>query len=39
MSFKLDTELFSDMMDQNSEFIPVLTIEDERLGQDEEVPE
>ncbi len=39
MSFKLDTELFSDMMDPNGDFIPVLTIEDERLGQDEEVPE
>ena len=39
MSIKIDTELFSDMMDQNAEFIPVLTIEDERLGQDEEVPE
>ena len=26
-------------MDPNGDFIPVLTIEDERLGQDEEVPE
>ena len=39
MSLELDKELFSELMDQNAEFIPVLTIEDERLGQDEEVPE
>ena len=39
MSIKLDTELFSDMMDSNPEFIPVLTIEEGRLSQEEEVPE
>ena len=39
MSYKVEPELFSDMMDPNGEFIPVLTIEDDRLGQDEEVPE
>ena len=39
MSYKVEPELFSDMVDSNAEFIPVLTIEDERLGQDEEVPE
>ena len=39
MSYKIDTDFFSEMMAPNSEFIPVLTIEDERLGQDEEVPE
>lgn len=38
MSYKVETELFSDMMDSESEFIPVLTIEG-RLGPDEEVPE
>ena len=39
MSYKVEPEFFSDMVDSNAEFIPVLTIEDERLGQDEEVPE
>ena len=38
MSYKINPELFSDMMDSDSEFIPVLTIEGQ-LGQDEEVPE
>ena len=38
MSYKVEPELFSDMMDSESEFIPVLTIEGQ-LGQDEEVPE
>ena len=38
MSYKVETELFSNMMDSESEFIPVLTIEGQ-LGQDEEVPE
>ena len=33
-----DDFMMSDMMEHNSEFIPVLTIEDERLGMDEEVP-
>ncbi|MBQ3738409.1 MAG: endopeptidase La [Bacteroidales bacterium] len=35
---KLD-EMLLDALDSNSEFIPVLTIEDDRLGQDEGVPE
>ena len=39
MSFKHDNLLFSDMIDSNSEFIPVMTIEDERIGLDEEVPD
>lgn len=39
MSYKVEPELFSDMVDSNAEFIPVLTIEDGRLVQDEEVPE
>ena len=38
MSYKVEPELFSDMMDSDAEFIPVLTIEG-RLGPDEEVPE
>ena len=38
MSYKVEPELFSDMMDSDAEFIPVLTIEGQ-LGQDEEVPE
>ena len=38
MSYKVEPELFSDMMDPEGEFIPVLTIEG-HLGQDEEVPE
>jgi ATP-dependent Lon protease len=38
MSYKVEPELFSNMMDSESEFIPVLTIEGQ-LGQDEEVPE
>ena len=39
MSYKVEPELFSDMMDSNPEFIPVLTIEEGRLSQEEEVPE
>ena len=39
MSIKIDQELLSDIIDSNPEYIPVLTIEDERLGRDEEVPE
>ena len=39
MSYKVETELFSDMMDSNAEFIPVLTIEEGHVAQDEEVPE
>ena len=39
MSFKLDKDLFSEMMDSDAEFIPVLTIDDGRLSEDEEVPE
>ncbi len=39
MSYKVEPELFSDTVDSNAEFIPVLTIEDGRLVQDEEVPE
>ena len=39
MSYKVEPELFSDMMDSNAEFIPVLTIEEGHLSQDEEVPE
>ena len=39
MKFGDDDFLMNDMMNSNSEFIPVLTIEDERLGVDEEVPE
>lgn len=38
MNMKLD-EMLLDALDSNSEFIPVLTIEDDRLGQDEGVPE
>ena len=38
MSYKVEPELFSDMMDSDAEFIPVLTI-DGHLSQDEEVPE
>ena len=38
MSYKVESELFSDMLDSDGEFIPVLTIEG-HLGQDEEVPE
>lgn len=38
MNMKLD-EMLLDALDSNSEFIPALTIEDDRLGQDEGVPE
>lgn len=39
MNIKDDDFLMPDMVDPNSEFIPVLTIEDERLGMDEDVPD
>ncbi|MCQ2321355.1 MAG: endopeptidase La [Bacteroidales bacterium] len=39
MKYRDDDFLMNDLTDANSEFIPVLTIEDARLGMDEEVPE
>ena len=39
MSYKVETELFSDMIDTDAEFIPVLTIEQGQLGQNDVVPE
>lgn len=39
MKYRDDDFLMNDLTDANSEFIPVLTIEDERLGMDEEVPD
>ena len=39
MKYRDDDFLMNDLTEANSEFIPVLTIEDARLGMDEEVPE
>ena len=40
MSYKnVEPELFSDMMDSNAEFIPVLTIESSQLSHGEDMPE
>lgn len=39
MKYRDDEFLMNDLTDANSEFIPVLTIEDARLGMDEEVPD
>ena len=39
MSYKVEPVLFSDMIDTDAEFIPVLTIEQGQLGHNESVPE
>ena len=39
MSYKVEPELFSDMIDTDAEFIPVLTIEQGQLSQTDTVPE
>lgn len=39
MKYRDDEFLMNDLTDANSEFIPVLTIEDARLGMDEVVPD
>ncbi len=39
MKYRDDEFLLNDLTEANSEFIPVLTIEDARLGMDEEVPD
>ena len=39
MSYKVEPELFSDMIDTDAEFIPVLTIDSEQLNHNQDVPE
>ena len=39
MSYKVEPELFSNMIDTDAEYIPVLTIEQGQLSQNESVPE